>query len=356
MLKIKMCLFLLLFSCNCFSSNKTAEELKLPVPTKNIKTLKGEIVFPDLFLGHPHRMLIVKNNLLILDTHEGKSATVIDLSNPTNTQRIASIGQGPNDFLKLMTASYHEPKSAICFYDSRANRIATYKVENNQVKLNNQSLLSSVRFKNNGVRYVLPLGNQFVSHGAFEDKQFALFDKKGEHLSAFGVYPGDNDGVQFPMAFFLKTQGLIVGSPDQKHFAIAGGYHDQLTFYKATGSIPQKVKEYFSEEPKVIAKTTVRGETTTSSSKLDPDCRFIYTGVYGTNNNLYVLYRGATFTEMQESIDKPCAILVFNWDGSIKQAYKIPHTINSFAIDETNRCLYAMRVIDEEPYIMKYQL
>ena len=354
--KTRLLLLLLLCSCNCFSSNKSDEELKLPIPTDNIKTLKGEIVFPDLFLGRPHRMLIVKNNLLILDTHEGKSATVVDLSNPTNMQRIASVGQGPNDFLRLMTASYHEPKNAICFYDSQGDRMVTYKVENNQIKLNEKTRLSSVRLKDRGVGYGLPLGNQFISHGAFEDKQFALFDNKGESLSIFGVYPGEKDGIQFPMAFFLKTQGQIVGSPDQKHFAIAGAYHDQLTFYKATGNIPQKIKEYFSEEPKVSAKTTVRGETTTSSNRLDPDSRSIYTNVYGTNNNLYLLYRGVTPAEREASIDKPCAILVFNWDGSIKQAYKIPHTINSFAIDETNRCLYAVRVIDEEPYIMKYQL
>ena len=361
MLKFKSRLLLLQLLCSfsliCFSSNKDDNEFKLPVQTTHIKTLKGEIAFPELFLGVPHRLLIVKNNLLISDGYEGKQMTLVDLSNPKNNKRIISKGQGPNEFFRLSNVSYHAPNNEICLYDGDTGYVRTYKVKNKKVEIDGQTLVSSVRMKDLGVKYVLPFGEQYLSRGAFEDKQLALFDKEGKRIAVFGVYPGNNDGVASPESFFLKTQGEIAASPDQKYFVVAGFHHDQLTFYKATESIPLKVKEYFSEEPKVKAGTEVSGGTTYYTSGLEPNSRIVYYDIYPTNNTLYALYWGIKDSEMDGDVtNEPCAVLAFNWDGTLRKAYKIPHLIKAIAIDDINNCLYGLKVTDEDPLLMKYKL
>lgn len=355
MLKLNLLLALFLtFSCSSIYKN---DELELPIPTNEIKTLKGKVVFSNIFLGRPHRMLIVKNNLLISDGFEGKLMTLIDLNHPEKNQRIVHKGQGPNEFFRLSNVSYHEINNTICFYDGDTGYVKTYQVNDQQVEINRQSLVSSIRLNDHSVKYVLPFGEHYLSRGAFENKQLALFNKEGECLSTFGLYPGSNEGISSPEAFFLKTQGEIRVSPDQKHFVVAGWHHDQLTFYKNTDSIPLKVKEYFSEEPKVTTTTTTSGKTTSFSSSLEVDSRIIYYDIYPTNNKLYALYWGIKDSEMGGEIaDKHCAVLVFDWDGSLKQAYKIPHLIKAIAIDEDNNCIYGLRVSDGDPQLMKYEL
>ena len=53
---------------------------------------------------------------------------------------------------------------------------------------------------------LLRLGIYFLANGCFNAKQFALLNSKADIIAEFGVFPGDNTGVEVENSFFLKNQ------------------------------------------------------------------------------------------------------------------------------------------------------
>ena len=104
-------LLLLCISCTSVSNNK------IMFPTKNFKTIKGKQILSDLFIGRPLKMNIVDNKLLMIDKYEGKQITMIDLINTNKIERIANIGEGPNEFLNLRDITYNSKNNSLAFFD-----------------------------------------------------------------------------------------------------------------------------------------------------------------------------------------------------------------------------------------------
>lgn len=57
-------------------------------------------------------MNIVDNKLLMIDKYEGKQITMIDLINTNKIERIANIGEGPNEFLNLRDITYNSKNNS----------------------------------------------------------------------------------------------------------------------------------------------------------------------------------------------------------------------------------------------------
>jgi len=176
--------------------------------------LKGEVVFPDLFLGYPARFLIIENNILLLDPYKGKWITLVDLDNPKNTERLLHRGNGHNEIFHIRDMFFHEPNNALAFFDAQKNRIRVYKIEDHQINVDIESLLFSVTLELR-LGDLIPLGDKYVKNGSLNDHQLALFGKNGQLIQSFGTYPGDKDGIDNPRDFFLKTQSLLATSPNQ---------------------------------------------------------------------------------------------------------------------------------------------
>ena len=70
-------------------------------PTQDFKSLKGNQLLPDLFIGQPYKMLFVKNKLYFIDKHEDRLLTVIDFEKNNEIKRIVNHGDGPNEFLQI---------------------------------------------------------------------------------------------------------------------------------------------------------------------------------------------------------------------------------------------------------------
>ena len=73
-----------------------------------------------------------------------------------------------------------------------------------------------------------------------------LLNSKADIIAEFGVFPGDNTGVEVENSFFLKNQTTLCTNLDQSRFVAAGYFHDQLVFYRFENNKIIKVREYFS--------------------------------------------------------------------------------------------------------------
>lgn len=193
-------LLLLCISCTSVSNNK------IMFPTKNFKTIKGKQILSDLFIGRPLKMNIVDNKLLMIDKYEGKQITMIDLINTNKIERIANIGEGPNEFLNLRDITYNSKNNSLAFFDGMLRQVSFYKINEHKIQINNNTFHRKVRFNADCPYDIVAFGDYFLANGCFNAKQFALLNSKADIIAEFGVFPGDNTGVEVENSFFLKNR------------------------------------------------------------------------------------------------------------------------------------------------------
>ena len=327
-------------------------------PTQDFKSLKGNQLLPDLFIGQPYKMLFVKNKLYFIDKHEDRLLTVIDFEKNNEIKRIVNHGDGPNEFLQIRDIVYNPIDNAMTLVDKMDRSISLYRLENRDLKLNNSHFLAKHRFNESKYIFfdIVPFGKNFIANGCFDGKQFALFDSNTNIKSLFGVYPGDNNGVQNPLGFFLKNQTIIQTNPSQTHFVAAGVYHDQLVFYKTNGNELIKVKEYFSIDSNLLTKTSKSGKENFNHSELKPETIRAYMTLYATDKLLYALYWGIKNKDIEKK-NQICYLLKFDWDGNLKKGFKMDRKIKYFAVDEKNETIYAITPsYEEEPILLQYKM
>ena len=303
-------LLLLCISCTSVSNNK------IMFPTKNFKTIKGKQILSDLFIGRPLKMNIVDNKLLMIDKYEGKQITMIDLINTNKIERIANIGEGPNEFLHRKVRF-----NADCPYD------------------------------------IVAFGDYFLANGCFNAKQFALLNSKADIIAEFGVFPGDNTGVEVENSFFLKNQTTLCTNLDQSRFVAAGYFHDQLVFYRFENNKIIKVREYFSMNAKMVSRHTKDGNQDIYSSSENDETTRTYRMLYSTKEHIYALYWGIANKDFGKT-GKVCYILKFDWNGNLKEGFKVNNLLKNIAIDEISNCIYAVTYPEDEreSILMKYEM
>ena len=353
MKKLLYCFFILLLGYSCVNADN-----EIMFPTQNFKNLKGEQVFPELFIGQPLKMLIIKNKLYIIDRFEQKQLTVVDIEKDNEISRIANQGDGPNEFLQIRDISYNSTNNTITLVDKMDRSISFYQLENNDLKLDNSHFLSKHRF--NESKYVffdiIPFNKNFIANGCFDGKQFILFDSNTMIKNTFNSYPGDNNGIQNPLGFFLKTQTQITANPSQTHFAAAGFNHDQLVFYKTDGEKMIKQKEYFNIDANLTVKTGKSSDSNFNHAKEIPNTIRAYISLYSTDKHLYALYWGIRNKDLEKK-NQICYILKFDWEGNLKEGFRMDRKLRSFAVDEKESIIYAILSSEEEdPVLFRYKM
>lgn len=317
-----------------------AERNRMYFSTDNIKNVRFKPVVPDIFVGIPRDLYIVENNLLILDTYEGKQLTVVDLQNLSNIKRIGNRGEGPNEFLRISNLSYNSQNKILHVFDEYARRQSSYNVKDRKVIFNDANLKKKTLLTNTTYS-VIPLGSCYVANGNFNGKQFALLNERAEIIEEFGVFPGNKDAINTGLAYFLLNQNRLVVHPQETHFAAAGFMNDQLVFYKKEGNSVKKLKEYFNFDAEATPSVRNQGKGKLYGCSENENTMRAYTDVYATNDYLYVLYLGLSNADLKKG-NHPCYILKFDWKGNFIGGYKSGILLMAFAVDEVNKKIYAV--------------
>lgn len=344
-------LLLLCISCTSVSNNK------IMFPTKNFKTIKGKQILSDLFIGRPLKMNIVDNKLLLIDKYEGKQITMIDLINTNKIERIANIGEGPNEFLNLRDITYNSKNNSLAFFDGMLRQVSFYKINEHKIQINNNTFHRKVRFNADCPYDIVAFGDYFLANGCFNAKQFALLNSKADIIAEFGVFPGDNTGVEVENSFFLKNQTTLCTNLDQSRFVAAGYFHDQLVFYRFENNKIIKVREYFSMNAKMVSRHTKDGNQDIYSSSENDETTRTYRMLYSTKEHIYALYWGIANKDFGKT-GKVCYILKFDWNGNLKEGFKVNNLLKNIAIDEISNCIYAVTYPEDEreSILMKYEM
>ena len=337
--------------------NLCAGDNKIYFPTTNFVEIKSKPFTPEIFVGIPRDLYIIKGNLLILDAYEGKHFTSVDLKNPSYEIRIGNKGQGPHDFLRIRGVNYHSGDEVLRVFDEYSRQMSSYKVENRSVVFSESRLKHKVRLPNTTYD-VVPLGNFYVANGNFDGKQFALLNEQSEIVETFGVFPGNKDAIGSGLSFYLLNQNRLVVNPQETHFAAAGFMNDHLVFYKQEGNSVKKLKEYFNYDSEATPSVDKSGNGVLYSFSENDNTMRAYIDVYATEGYLYALYLGLSQKELAEEKNHSCYILKFDWNGNLKGGFKADRLLLSVAIDEASGKLYGVTrpTGENESMLVEYNL
>ena len=338
-------LLLLVFFCwSCDSEKKGAL-----FPFEDFEPLQGEVLYDSVCWGRPSRMLVCDTLLYVADAYDDKLLTVLDL-NTGHVRRLIDYGNGPTELMRVQGLSYNDQTGVVGLYDSNLKRVLFY-----DDKTLREEVKQLRRPENIGSRFwdLVPFDDGYIANGCFlHGEQFVRFGL-GDEPVLFGEYPGDKRGIEQRLAFFLKTQTLMAVNPNQRYFAAAGVYHDQLVFYKSENGELLKVKEYFSIEPEVETRT---GDNDYAGLSILPETVDAYQELCATEQHLYALYYGVAEKEKKKEKNRRSYILKLTWSGELSAGYIIDGFISRLAVDEKKNCFYTIRLVDEEYVLMRYEM
>lgn len=157
--------------------------------------------------------------------------------------------------------------------------------------------------------------------------------------------------------FFLKNQTTLCTNLDQSRFVAAGYFHDQLVFYRFENNKIIKVREYFSMNAKMVSRHTKDGNQDIYSSSENDETTRTYRMLYSTKEHIYALYWGIANKDFGKT-GKVCYILKFDWNGNLKEGFKVNNLLKNIAIDEISNCIYAVTYPEDEreSILMKYEM
>ena len=90
----------------------------------------------------------------------------------------------------------------MAFFDGMLRQVSFYKINEHKIQINNNTFHRKVRFNADCPYDIVAFGDYFLANGCFNAKQFALLNSKADIIAEFGVFPGDNTGVEVENSFF----------------------------------------------------------------------------------------------------------------------------------------------------------
>lgn len=337
----------------CSSVSEKGESL---FRSDDFELLQGEVLYENLFWGRPSRLCVVDSFLYVDDKYDDKLLTILNL-NTGRTKRVVDYGEGPQELMQIRTISYNSNRRELGLYDGRVDRENFYSIAGDSLVFERAESLYRGEFKKYSFYDVVPLGDGYLGNGCFEHgEQFIWFRGGEKEPLMFGEYPGDKTGIEQNAAFFMKTQTLLAVNPNQEYFAAAGCYHDQLVFYRREGDNVRKLKEYFSIEARLKTRYKRTEKDEMAGTSLLPETMLTYELLYPTESHLYAVYYGKSEEERKEETESRCYILKFSWMGDFEGGYVLDYLTMKLAVDEDNRCIYTIKLSDEDYVLMKYPI
>lgn len=301
--------------------------------------LSGTEIMTDAETLYPQGILAVKDGLILQDTDNTYLLAYYQSTSTTVPQYFAGKGQGPYEFINIRQIYYNPLDENLFLYDSQRNTANMFRIDGDSIITDADTRIYCITLGNIRGGEVMPLGNEVVAGCVTDGKMFAIIDSLGNLKKSFGVYPGDNTGIDNPILFQMTNQSKIIVNPQGTRMMTAGLYSDWMAFYDMTSADPKLIKEYFSHD--VIARAT---EDNPGGYSFRPDDNDIYAyySLAATPDYVYALYDGTTFGEHRNKVKRPRSVLKFDWDGNLVAGYSIDDRLLVIAVSDDDSTLYAL--------------
>jgi hypothetical protein len=292
----------------------------------------------ELFIGRGGYMVYNESNHQITGIDDVERFCFYSINTNTSHWTLCNFGdkgQGPDDFFKPFSLQYIDEKTLGCF-DVYLKNFSEFSIfsDCSQVK-------KSKRIPFISTFSVIKTGNnQYIGIGPYENEMFVLFDSIGNRVNSFYEYPyRDSEEKKISnRGRSMAYQGKMVSNLDQTKFVYATSFADIIHFYEIKKDVILPIKKIENRYPEYIIeeKDGGVGAAITSNSKHGYVCG------YATNEYVYLLYSGRSFTEYKNNIDEAEFLMIYDWNGVLQKTVQLDIPCKYFCVDNENQKLWAL--------------
>lgn len=294
----------LLYSC----SNESPNDFPLGNFTK-IHNVKSKLLNIDPFKLTSSGSMIMFEDEECLIKEESKSSYSLSkiYYNKDSVVHLATIGNGPNEFLRLILMNKKSRTSFLAIevlkqkiYDISLDGKYTFK---NKIDIFSNSVVSmNQRFYGQGVSSNIKIT---------DSKWFIAFDSTGTIINQFGDFPDDKISSSTPNKH-MAYQGKMIINERLNRFAFTSYNCAVLEVFESDSLIiarHDKLPQYFE----------VSGNNVIGVS-FSPENIRGYMDSYSTDKFIYTLYSGKSTKDLTnrnfDDVSSSKIILVYDWDGN----------------------------------------
>lgn len=321
----------------CDDENMYVDSLNSPT----VDSIHMRVLNDEFLLADPHNIYVEDSLLIVTDSHCGEGLFhVFDKATGHHLKSGGTKGEGPGELLHPFE-THMNSRGEISYWDMYKYKIVRYDLRRLLSDIDDYYMETPVeRSGDYSILDALQLANGSVLYNGNNERHIGLLNA-GFCLDC-PMVPGIDD-VEERWSLMNKAHWAV--SPDEKHFVRATAIGGILRGYEISkDTIVECFSKFYFEPVYGLAQGADPAWVTWVE-----ETRLGFDNVFVTNQCIYALLNG------RQAKEEPFAyeILVIDWQGNILRKMVLDCTVNSIAVDEEAKKLYAIRCgFDSNPYVL----
>ncbi|MFN3801631.1 BF3164 family lipoprotein [Belliella pelovolcani] len=310
------------------SCSKKEKEGKIIIETK-IELKRYE--FSEKLIFKSGDFDVFNGKLLIRNHLSQKLLTLYDLINNVEIQSILEIGDGPDEFSKIISFK-HISNEKITIYEKDIFRY-------NIIELSKDSIKKIYRYPKLDSDNSNLVGNDqyFIANGYFQ-KRFNLYNLKDKSEIQFGEYPEIGKPInENSKGMFFQGYGVL--NSQSSIYAFATNSIPTVDFYKLGGSEPKLIKRV--EYPYEMDFADHSNDRLISI-RYNDNHKFGFRSITSSKEYIFILYSGKSKFTDGNLYSSGNEIHVFNFEGELLTKLNFDLPLNVIRVDAEMNVLYGI--------------
>ena len=312
--------------CNC-SNHKQVEITSLRHQTIDVG---------DQFIGYGGHLTVFKDKIIGLDLAPAMQPFFfVKQTNSTQLFYFGHKGQGPNEFLKLLSIQ-NINNQTIGAFDNMLKTYFEFNIPNENEELHIDKKII-IQFQEVLTQVFKIAYDQYLGI-VLGEKMFLLADSSGVPVNTFFEYPyQDMNERKFADRAFAY-QGSLAINPAKNKFIYASYYAEIIHFYEIGHNKIDLITKIEKEYP-LFSKRNDEYQGVI----LDRKGKVGYIATYATDSFVYALFNGKTVGEIGKGPNFEAQILrVFDWNGTLVKEYELDVPTSYLCVSNDDSKIWAI--------------
>ncbi len=348
-MKIKIVVFILIPFIVWACKNEAPESLEDYFNNSAVQLENHIVKVDDLFLGQVWDIEGFGDYLILLDDHQERYFSLIDLNRNRLIKRFGTKGRGPQEMMEPVGIGIHHSNNTFQMLLRNPERFVEYSIDS-LLQQNTANYLEVVKFnfKEESLYNISPLydGKRYVGTGLFHRGKYGITNEMGVLDTVVGSIhiPDDQRNIDY-YQLGMVYQGITKSHPSESKFVHASTSSDLIEIVDSKSFESKHFQSYF---PKVTIHNGMVGET--------PDSRIGFIALKVTSKYIYALFSGRTVMDQGGLAFSSNRLYVFNWDLMPIASYVLDKDVNCFFVTEDDKSIYSTTDINDEMQLVKWNM
>ncbi len=330
-------------------TTKNAQSLEEYFNNSSIQLRSQVVPVDSLFIGQVWDIEGFDNSLILLDEHQNKYFSLIDLKSNKLVKRFGEKGKGPQELLEPVCITVDKAKNTFQMLLRNPERFVEYSID--ELRQNPHPVYKEkVRFDfmEESLFNIAPLygSNRYIGTGLFHTGKYGITNKVGVLDTVIGKIQRPDDQMNIDnYKIGMVYQGITKSHPTQKKFVHVSTSCDLIEIVDETDYKSKSFQSYF---PKLKMQNGTVSETR--------DSRVGFIALKVTSNYIYTVFSGRTINKEGGKAFLGNKLYVFKWNMKPVCSYVLDHDINCLFVSEDDKTMYSVAMVEDDMQLVKWEI